>query len=71
MRIHPAYESFMEYFWHSYPQYRLKRFFHLPHAKLINDKQLHLQRHFMYDDIDGKTTFHFFTKFMTWEQLGP
>ncbi|MEE2923752.1 MAG: hypothetical protein VX619_03125 [bacterium] len=70
VRIHPAYESFMEYFWHSYPQYRLKRFFHLPHAKLINDKQLHLQRHFMYDDIDGKTTFHFFTKFMqTWEQF--
>ena len=70
VRIHPAYESFMEYFWHSYPQYRLKRFFHLPHAKLVNEKQLHLQRHFMYDDIDGKTTFHFFKKFMqTWEQF--
>ncbi len=70
VRIHPAYESFMEYFWHSYPQYRLRRFFHLPHAKLVNEKQLHLQRHFMYDDIDGKTTFHFFTKFMqTWEQF--
>lgn len=64
VRIHPAYESFLEYFWHSYPQYRLERFFKLPHSKLVNSKNTHLQRHFMYDDIDGKTTFHFFRKFM-------
>lgn len=64
VRIHPAYESFLEYFWHSYPQYRLKRFFKLPHSKLVNSQNMHIQRHFMYDDIDGKTTFHFFRKFM-------
>lgn len=70
VRIHPAYESFLEYFWHSYPYYRLERFYQLPHTKLVNNNQQHIQRHFMYDDIDGKTTFHFFEKFMkNWDQF--